>query len=148
MKVYSWKTLLITIFLGGAGLINAIYDVYRGRLFQVLWVALFGYLIFQGFRASLTEAGYREDAEKRENGKCVYRKLFGKFAPVMHYGALVLLVIAAFAALAVPRRYWLAWVSLGLILAALVYQVWLFIIVRRELNREVAAKALRALDQE
>ena len=141
MKVYSWKTLLATIFLGGAGLIHAVYEVYRGRPSQISWAALFGYLIFQGLRASLTEAGAARDAENKKTGNRIYQKLFGKFAPVMRFGSMILLVIAALVALAAPQQYWAAWVSLGLMLAAAVYQVWLFIIVRRELNREKVPQA-------
>lgn len=134
MKVYSWKTLLVTIFGAGAMLAYAVVRMYRGDwLFGgVLAVMALGMAV-EGLEASLTEEGYRKDVENGVRGKRAYGALFGKFGPVMPFGAAILMGVGAVFALALPE---LPWIALAFVIGALVYQIWLARTLRRQLDRE------------
>ena len=136
MKVYSWKNLLITIFGAGGGLAYAVYDLCHGAsALHAAWVVIFGAWIVRGLRASLTEEGYAKDVENGERGKRIYRKLFGKFAPIMPWGMLIIFGAAWIFSRVFPDR---PWVVLCLVFAALGYEIWLAAVVKREVKREEA----------
>lgn len=133
MKVYSWKTLLITIFIGGAGLVYSMVRLYNEDLWGVAWMLLFGIEIFKGIQASITEKGYQKNVENEQKGKRVYKTLFGKLAPIMPYGGVICFVIAAILVRVFPMRIW---IGMCFIIAAPIYQIWLTIVVRKELGKE------------
>ena len=136
MKVYSWKNLLITIFGAGGGLAYAVYDLCQGAsVLHVAWVVIFGACIVRGLRASLTEEGYAKDVENGERRKRIYRRLFGKFAPIIPWGALIIFGAAWIFSRVFPDR---PWVVLCLVFAALAYEIWLVSVVNREVEREKA----------
>lgn len=133
MRIYSWKTLLITILAGGGGLVcSAVRLFYDRDLFGVLWAVIFLIGIYRGIQASMTKKGYETDLENGQKGKLVYRALFGTLAPVMPYGGLICFVTAGILVWLFPMHLW---AGLCFIAAALVYQIWLFMAVRRELKR-------------
>lgn len=136
MKVYNWKTLLVTVFGACGGLAYTIYNLCQERtVLHVTWVVMFGVWIVQGLMASLTEEGHAKDVENGKRGERAYRKLFGKFAPIMPWGELILFGIAWVFSRALPER---PWVCLCFVIAALVYEVWLIAVVNREAEREKA----------
>ena len=136
MKVYSWKTLLVTIFGAGGGLVYAVCNVCQGATVpNVTGVVLFGVWLVQGLRAALTETGHAESVENWSREKRAYRRLFGKFAFVMPWGMLILFGIAAIFSRAIPERIW---ICLCFIIAAFVYEIWLVAVVDREIEREKA----------
>lgn len=134
MKVYSWKTLLVTVFGAGGMLVYAGVRMYRGDwLFGAALAVIALGMAVEGLEASLTEEGYRKDVETGARGKRAYRALFGKLAPVMPHGAVILMGAGAASALALPE---LPWAALAFVLGALAYQLWLARALRRELDRE------------
>ena len=134
MKVYSWKTLLVTIFGAGAMLAYAVVRICRGDwLFGAVLAVMALGMAVEGLKASLTEEGYRKDVENGVQGKRIYRAMFGTFAPVMPYGAVILMGIGMVFALALPE---LSWIALAFVIGALAYQIWLARALRRELDRE------------
>ena len=139
MKVYSWKTLLVTIFGAGGGLAYAIYNLCQERtVLHVTWVVMFGLWIVRGLIASLTEEGYAKDVENWKREKRIYRKLFGKFAPIMPWGVLIILGAAWIFSRVFPDRPWMV---LCLVFAALGYEIWLAAVVNREVERDKAQQA-------
>lgn len=136
MKVYSWKTLLVTIFVGGSGLAYAVYNVCHGAtVLNVTWVVMFGVWLVRGLIASLTEEGHAKNVENWKREKRVYRRLFGKFAPIMPWGVLIFFGVAAIFSRALPEQIW---VCLCFIIAGFVYTIWLAAVVSREVEREKA----------
>lgn len=134
MKVYSWKTLLVTIFGAGAMLAYAVVRICRGDwLFGAVLAVMALGMAVEGLEASLTEEGYRKDVENGIRGKRAYRALFGKLGTVAPYGAVILMGVGAVFALALPE---LPWIALAFVIGALAYQIWLARAVRRELDRE------------
>lgn len=134
MKVYSWKTLLVTVFAGGGMLVYSVARIYRGDwFFGLIWAALSLGWIAKGLEASLTGEGYRKDIENGERGERIYGALFGKSAPVMKYGTAILIGVGAVFGLALPD---FPWICVGFLLGALAYQLWLNRAARREMERE------------
>ena len=134
MKVYSWKTLLVTILGAGGMLAYAVVRICRGDwLFGAVLAVMALGMAVEGLEASLTEEGHRKDVENGRTGRRVYRAMFGTYAPVMPYGAVILMGIGAVFALALPE---LPWIALASVIGALAYQIWLARAVRRELARE------------
>lgn len=138
MKVYSWKTLMVTVFGTGGMLVYAVVRMYRGDwLFGAVLAVMALGMAVEGLEASLTEKGYRKDVETGIRGKRAYRALFGKLAPVMPYGAVILMGAGAASALALPE---LPWAALAFVLGAPAYQLWLARALRRQLDREEAVE--------
>ena len=61
MKIYSWKTLISTILIGGALIIYQIKRIMAGDSLSYLYLLLWIYLIFEGLLVSFTREGYGED---------------------------------------------------------------------------------------
>lgn len=135
MMVYSWKTLLVTIFCGGAIITNAIYRIIQGEYIYIGWIVIGGYLFSGGLRASLTEQGYIKDQENAKEAKRIYGKYFGKFAPLVPYGALILFIIAYILIRLFSEHLWIGMI---VILLAPVYQwiIYLYLIMKDERNNK------------
>lgn len=80
MKVYSWKTLLVSVFLGGGLVIYSLIMALRGDWKYWIWAALSLYLVISGLRVSLTRVGFEQDRKQGERYQRVTRRLFGRFA--------------------------------------------------------------------
>ncbi|MEG1932579.1 MAG: hypothetical protein RR075_05675, partial [Pygmaiobacter sp.] len=77
MKVTSWKALLSTAILGGGSLI---YSLIR---FDFFWILLSLYILWQGIFASFSPKEFAKVQQQSEEQNRLYRKLFGRFAPVV-----------------------------------------------------------------
>ena len=95
MKVYSWKTLLAVIFIGGPLLVHNVMQIREEFFSGIVMTVIALYLIVKGLYVSFTEEGYKEDQENGVRGKRVFRKLFGRFAPIMPYSVLLLFGLLA-----------------------------------------------------
>ena len=142
MKVYSWKTLLVTIFVGFGFAIWSLLQLIRGEWAHLFWLPMSLWLIFQGFRASLTQKGYEEDQQRGEIGRRVYRKLFGRFALIMPYSGVLLFLMAAMTYVFHPP----IWLYILFVALALAYMAWLSWIVRRHIELEEEQFRRRAED--
>lgn len=131
MKVYSWKTLIITIFLGGG---YFAYIVYRFDGFHdLVLLACLAYLIIEGLSVSFIESAYKKDIQRSARMKRVYRKLFGKFAPLAPWAPLILFLLSFCVAKLLPARKGLI---LLLLLSALALAIYISIISRKHLKIE------------
>lgn len=135
MKIYSWKDLLVSIFGGGGAIIYIL--LHFKEVTDFIWLIIFAYLVLKGICISISKEEY-DKAKKRETKmKKVYRKLFGKFAPVAPYGGLIFMGLGCAVALIFPEVEWVTeWILLILILSALVYNIWLDIIIRKHMKME------------
>lgn len=134
-KVYDWKLLLVTLVLDVP---LFIYELLHFEdFFDLLWLAIFGYLFVKGLHVSFNKKAHEEDCKLAAQGKHVYRKIFGKFAPIAPYGSLLLILLGG--AVAVWQPEW-RWLILLLTLSAVIYAVWLTIIYRKHLKLEQAAE--------
>ena len=132
MRVYSWKTFLVTLLVGGGGLLCSAARLWNRDFRGAAWILIFGIGIVKGLRASLTKKGYRKDLENAEKGKAVYRQLFGRFAAVAPYGMLLCMLVALFFFWLFPGNLW---PGLCFLLAAPVYQIWMIYRVRGEMDK-------------
>ena len=140
MKVYSWKTLLAVIFIGGPLLVHNVMQIREEFFSGIVMTVIALYLIVKGLYVSFTEEGYKEDQENGVRGKRVFRKLFGRFAPIMPYSVLLL-----FGLLAVIVS--VTEISPGLILAGLLvilaYTIWFALIVRKHVKIDMEEELLK-----
>lgn len=133
MKVYSWKILLVTVLIGGAAFFSSIIRLIRGDLWAVAEIIIFGGLIIEGISASMTQKGFQKEKENTQKSKNAYKALFGRAAFIMPYGAIICLCIAAILISVFPNH---SWVAMIFIIAALIYQIWLTIVIRKEMKNE------------
>lgn len=132
MKIYNRKTLFVTVFAGGAGLIYSIVRLLGGDLWGAAWILIFAVMIIQGLSASLTQKGFEKDAANARKSKKARQALFGRFASVMPYGALLCFCAAACCIRIFPERIY---IGLCFIAAAPIYQLWLLIAIRKEIEK-------------
>ena len=65
MKVYDWKTLIVTVTIGFGLILYKLFELFNGGdLADAVEVLLFSYARYQGLKSSLTEEGYLKDKEK------------------------------------------------------------------------------------
>ena len=69
MKVYSWKTLALTVVVGGWLLVSSIKEFAAGEMSAVLKIPLCIILILSGLYASLSKQGYEADRENAARTK-------------------------------------------------------------------------------
>jgi hypothetical protein len=79
-----------------------------------------------------SKEGYEEDQDARPEGSA-YIEAFGRFAPVMPYGAIVLILSAWALLMLFPSRKWLCVLFIGL---AIAYSIWLSIVFRKHMEIE------------
>ena len=154
MKVYNWKTLLITTFGAGCIIIWTALKLFRGvgGALDVLWLLWGLWMVWSGLRASLTKKGFEEDQKQGARGKRVYRKLFGRLAPVMPYStAIVFFLTLGFAALMIrlllqDNILLPLWIFVLIMLIPIGYAVWFSWIVCKHMDLEEEQELLQAND--
>lgn len=150
MKVYDRKTLLITIL--GAIFLIGIYVIKILRrefnFYDFVWILMGLKLVWNGLRASLTRTGYEEDQKCAARGKRVYRKLFGRLAPVMPYSVIIVYLTTLCLAALLLRVYILppVWIFLLILLIPVGYAAWFGWIVSKHMDLEEAQELLQAND--
>ena len=132
MKVYSWKTLLITIFSGGIGLLYALVLYHREDWSGAVLAILSIIVLVKGIRTSMTRKGMQQSKENEEKRKRAYQTLFGRFSVVMPYGGLIAFFIAFLLFRIFPHHIWL---GMCFVVAAPVYQLWFINVVQTEIDR-------------
>lgn len=129
MKVYSWKTLLATIIVGGGVTAYSVYGLIQGDVIKIAWILLGIYYITEGLKISFTEDAYKKDQENARKAKQIYGKYFGKFAPFAPYGALILFIIAYVLIKLFSDHLWIGMIFL---LLAPVYQWAIYSMMKEE----------------
>lgn len=133
MKVYSWKTLLVTIIAIVYIIIWKFEDVMAGDLSSLVFMMFIGYLILRGLWVSFTKEGFEEDERREVSVKRAYRKLFGSWALIAPWGHLILILLAAASVQFLPSQPWLAGL---LVIGSLVYIIVCGGLVRKHLRLE------------
>lgn len=131
MKIYDWKKLLICI-LSGAFLAFIWVTTRREGFSAWIWAIVFVSLICGGIYESMTERGFRKAKEKEEHVRAAYRKRFGKLGAVMPWSVVAVWIAVILTALYASS----VWLILGVFFAAVCYQLWLTVILRRDLKRQ------------
>ena len=131
MKLVSLKTLL-AVLLGIAFIIVKI--VTFEDIFDLAWIGLIGYWTVNGLVVAFSQEAYDEDVKKAEQGRALYRDLFGKFAFVAADVPLLLIVLSALLAAAFPAAGVFA-VACVLMLLAAAYAIWFAWYVSRKKRR-------------
>ena len=144
MKVYSWKTLLVTLFLGGGLTVLSLWKALHGDPKQWIWVVLCLYLMASGLWASLTREGYEQDREKGERYDRIMRRLFGRFAPIMPFTPALLFLLCCCTFFLRPP----IWLFLLLMVGVVAYAAWFSWYIQRSVNRERAKEERQAFFNE
>ena len=91
MKLVSPKTLL-------ASLLGCTFVVMKVMTFDGLvdmfWIILIGYLTVKAIVTAFSQEAYDEDIKKAQQGKVLYRDLFGKFAYIAADVPILLILLA------------------------------------------------------
>lgn len=139
MKVYSWKTLLVTILAGGGTIIWKFEDVMAGEVSAVIFMIFLGNLILKGLWVSFTKEGFEEDKQREESTKRAYRKLFGSWALIAPWGHFILILLSGASVQFLPSQPWL---SILLIIGSLVYVIVCGGLVRKHMRLEEKGEEL------
>jgi len=131
MKVYSWKTLVVSIFLGGGSFAYTI--IHFDGLHDLVLLAFLAYYIIKGLSVSFSEDAYKEYVKRVERGKRVHRKLFGKFAPLIPWSPAIFVLLGYCVVKLLPTWKWLVWLWL---LSAAASAVYISIIFRKHMKIE------------
>lgn len=94
MKVYDWKTLLVTVIVGGGMLIYTLFNI--NDIFDIAWIAFWCYMIFQGIKISLTKDGFETEQKRIKDSKELRQKIvdkYGKAAYVLLYSPFAVLIL-------------------------------------------------------
>lgn len=128
MKLVSPKTLL-------ASLLGFTFVVMRMVTFDGLpdmfLIIFIGYLSVKGLVTAFSQEAYDEDMKQAQQGKVLYRDLFGKFAYVVADIPIFLILLACLLAVVCPVTTLLRVILAGLFLIALGYAIWLCLYVSR-----------------
>lgn len=150
MKVYDLKTLLITIFGGGALIAAFALKLFSsGDLWGIFWILFSLKLVWDGLRASLTKSGYEENQQRAVHRKCVYRKLFGRLTPVMPYSVVIVYLAAVGLVALIFRVYSIRpplWIFLLILLVPVGYAAWFGWIVSKHMDMEETKQLLHEND--
>lgn len=133
LKVYSWKTLLITLVLGGGAIIYYIKKLMAGDGWAILYIIFLTYLFLRGMWASLTEDGFEDDNVNKNISETVYKRLFGKWWLIAPWGGLILISLALLSLVLFPSQIW---ISIILFIIGAIYHVAGAIIVSKHVKRE------------
>lgn len=119
MRVYSWKTLIVTILIGGIGFTHQLKKLIQGDRFAFLYVLFWAYLIAQGLWVSFSKEGYQKDM-RNETIRIKLMNRFGKWAPIVTYGEFIIFFIALIIGKVLPI---LAWLSYILFFAGIIFML-------------------------
>ncbi len=131
MKVYSWETLIASIFLGGGFFIYTV--IYFDGLHDFVLLAFLAYYIIEGLCVSFSEEAYKDYVKRVERGKRVHRKLFGKLAPLVPWFPAFFVLLGYCVVKLLPTWKWLVWLWL---LSAVACAIYISIIYRKHMKIE------------
>lgn len=121
MKLVSLKTLLASL-LGCAFVVMKV--VTFDGLPDLFWIIFIGYTSVKGLVTSFSQEAYDEDVKQAQQGKVLYRDLFGKFAYIAADIPILLILLAGLLAAACPVTILLRAVLIVLLLIASGYAIW------------------------
>lgn len=131
MKIYSWKTLLVTILIGGGLIIYEFKNIMAGEMSAIFPMIFWGYVVIKGLWVSFTEEGFQIDQRNEEIGKTVMKKLFGSWAFIAQWGGIILIVLPGIGSQIIPSQKWYYIFILGL-----VYQIIFSLLVAKHIKIE------------
>ena len=121
MKLVSPKTLL-------ASLLGCTFVVMKVMTFDGLvdmfWIILIGYLTVKAIVTAFSQEAYDEDIRQAQQGKVLYRDLFGKFAYIAADVPILLILLAGLLASVCSATTLLRATLIGLLLIAVGYAIW------------------------
>lgn len=133
MKVYSWKTLFVTIFVGGALIIYEAKNIMEGEMISLLFLMFWVYLFIKGLWVSFTREGFETDERDGEISKTVTKELFGKWSFIGPWAGIVLIILGGVICLLMPSK---KWICILLFILGLVYQIRVNLLLRRRFKIE------------
>ena len=122
MKVVSWKTLIITLIVGGGLVYYVVRDGLPKELATLIWLCFLIYLIGKGLVVSFSAEAYEDDKKRASIGKRLYREKFGIFAPIMPYLALIAIVLDALLVKLCPPTMLIKVLSILILVASVIYE--------------------------
>lgn len=108
MKVYCWKTLIVTILIGGWSIISKFKKLIGGELSSIFSILFWSYVVFKGLWVSLTKEGFELDMRRGTLRKKAIKKLFGSWAYIVPYGGLILIMLSVVCVKLIPSHVWIA----------------------------------------
>ena len=122
MKLVSPKTLL-------ASLLGIIFVIIKIRNFDgiidLFWILLFGYLIMKGLNVAFSQDAYEEDIREADQGKALYKDLFGRFSFIATDVPIIILLLTGLLAVFCPVTPILRIVIWVCLIFVLVYAIWI-----------------------
>jgi len=122
MKLVSPKTLL-------ASLLGIIFVIIKIRTFDgiidLFWILLFGYLIMKGLNVAFSQDAYEEDIREADQGKALYKDLFGRFSFIATDVPIIILLLTGLLAVFCPVTPILRIVIWVCLIFVLVYAIWI-----------------------
>ena len=133
MKIVSFKTLLATIFIGIPFLIREIMKPDR----SIIWICIWIYLVANGFIISFSQEAYDADVKKANDTKALYRKIFGRFAPIAPNIPMILLILCAVMVYIFPVTKLLRIITGVVFFLIIAYVLWFWWIVREYKHKQL-----------
>lgn len=121
MKVVSWKTLIVTLILGGGLLYFAVRGCLNKEPASLLWLCFVVYMIAKGIFVSFSAEAYEDDKKRAAIGKRLYREKFGIFAPIMPYLHILIILLDALLVMICPPTVPIKILGILILMAALIY---------------------------
>lgn len=134
MKRKRWPTLIGTVLLCPIIILQAIPDMREGELYGFIWCFIGLKWFVDGLWLTFSEKKQKEEERKENCVKRVYQYFFGKMAPVMKWAGEILLLLAVLCAVVLPPS--LDWFVTVLLLAALIYTLVMYYIIRVEIKSD------------
>ena len=133
MKIVSFKTLLATIFIGIPFLVREIMKPDR----SIIWICIWIYLVVNGFIISFSQEAYDADVKKANDTKALYRKIFGRFAPIAPNIPMILLILCAVMVYIFPVTRLIRIITGVIFFLIIAYVLWFWWIVREYKHKQL-----------
>ncbi|MBQ2752240.1 MAG: hypothetical protein IJF25_06650, partial [Oscillospiraceae bacterium] len=127
------KTLLATIFIGIPFLVREIMKPDR----SIIWICIWIYLVVNGFIISFSQEAYDADVKKANDTKALYRKIFGRFAPIAPNIPMILLILCAVMVYIFPVTKLLRIITGVVFFLIIAYVLWFWWIVREYKHKQL-----------
>lgn len=129
-----WGSAIAEVLLCPIFIYEGIPQMKEGELYGFFWCFIGLKMLVDGLWLVFSEKKYKEQERKELCTKRVYQYFFGKMAPVMEWAGGILLLFAVLCAVVQPPS--LDWFVTVLLLAALIYTLVMYYIVRVEIKSD------------
>lgn len=133
---------MVMLFVGGAILVRSIMMMHAKESGGPVFLLVALYLLIQGLDVALSEDAYDKDDQRRKQEKSLYRERFGIFAPLAPHLSALFLAVAGILAVVFPISTALHRVMGILVVAAIGYEIWLALWLRRELGQDASDRQM------